>query len=123
MAADPEVQIQPKDGKWVWTRLENGKPVSGGENKDRTEAIAEAREAAGAVTTDLFRKDKNGEVKPFGTARTPGCRVALMWEDGSEYGELDPPPSSATGPPQIVNIEPAAENGEAAKVETRKGKS
>jgi hypothetical protein len=46
--------------------------------------------------------------------RTPvDCRVVLLREDGSEYGELDAAPSTGGGAPQIVNLSPAGDNSEA----------
>lgn len=80
----------------------------------RAEAIEAARYAAGQRIEKLYRSD--GTV--YGEARTPGARVVLLRPDGSEYGELDPPPSAATGPPQVIQLEPLDAEHSAEEVET-----
>ena len=88
--ADNEVQVQPnKKGGWFINKVVEGKATKGKSFDQRRDAIDAAREVAAGA-----------------------CRVVLMREDGTEFGELDAPPS-AGGETTAVDLEPAREEGAA----------
>lgn len=105
-----EIQVLPrKNGRWTIV-------VDGSENREgfdtRREAIDAARREGGAEEVRIVREDGSEET----VTSTPNCRVVLMRPDGSEYGELNPAPSSS-GPAQTITLNPASERTEAAELE------
>lgn len=108
-----QIEIYPAGGQWYWRHVnEDGSSQDSEPYADRNEAIAEGRRRVGGESVDLISKVTGEKV---GEQRTrTGCRVVLLREDGSEYGELDPPPSSDEQQEnaQNVTLEPASEASE-----------
>jgi hypothetical protein len=106
-----EIQPSAKGTKWNWRRPEDERGQKAGRGPgfdNRRDAIEQGRLAAGAEVVTVQRSSGATE-----TYLTPALeRVVLLRLDGSEVGELDPPPGEG-GPVQQITLEPAAELGEA----------
>jgi hypothetical protein len=95
-----EIRVRPsKDGSWSWTAYVGDDAVGKEDGYGgRAAAIAAARQEGGAEVLEIKRA--TGEVE---TARTSGrCRIVLQREDGSEVGELEPPPGDGNPPIQVT---------------------
>lgn len=105
--------VPSEDGTWAWQKRIDGVITDGESGFElRADALAIARDLNGDEVLDLRRAD--GElVRQQRERKSDALRVVLLRLDGSEYGELDPPPSPATGEPHRVTLTPATESGEA----------
>lgn len=122
MAAHDQIEVQPlEDGSW-----ENRYRIDGdiekvvGPFESRKLAIQNARDDNGI--TDLNVTDQAGNVVArMRTRKDDSLRIVLCRLDESEYGELDPPPSTATGQPHIVSLTPVKVFDTAQKLNDQEG--
>lgn len=99
-----QVEVYPADKRWRHRRRSDegraskpSKPFT-----TRAEALAAARESVGGGLVELVRDGKT-----IGTQQLPTeVRVVLLRADGSEVGELNPPPPGSDSP-QRVDLTPA----------------
>lgn len=109
-----QIEVVPfEDGTWNWrVRVDGSVAEEGDGGHTRADAVAAARAYNGDEELTLTRADGSAAGKER-RRRPEALRVVLLRVDGSEYGELDPAPSTATGPPHEVTLTPAGEMGEA----------
>jgi hypothetical protein len=105
-----QIEVLPTEDGWIWRkRLGDEVVVNGDPVVTRSEAIEAARTANGSEKLERRRTD--GSL--HGIEYTQGgLRVVLLRRDGSEYGEIDRPPSTG-GNSQILNLTPAVETDDA----------
>lgn len=105
--------VPAEDGTWGWQKRVGGSVVDEFHGYEaRSHTLAEVRAMNGDETLEVRRT--NGQlVRTIRDRKPDALRVVLLRLDGSLYGELDPPPSNATGEPHRITLTPATESGEA----------
>lgn len=105
--SDPaQIEVFPEATGDGWNWRQGAEDGPGYDN--RHDAIEGARAEGGAeeVTVTRVSGAKETHLTP------PVIRIVLLRRDGTEVGELDPPPSEA-GPVQQITLAPVAETSEA----------
>jgi hypothetical protein len=101
-----EIRIKPtEDGRWNWHRAEGDDVTGRGPGFDvRSACIEAARTEGGAERVTVTRASglKEDLITP---AR---CRIVLLRLDGSEVGELDPPPGDGSAPVSVTLTPPTS---------------
>jgi hypothetical protein len=99
-----EIRIKPtEDGRWNWHRSEDDEVIGEGPGFDvRAACIEAARTEGGAEKISVTRE--SGLVEDLITPAR--CRIVLLRIDGSEVGELDPPPGDGSAPVTVTLTPP-----------------